>query len=210
MGSPVTSRAATDAGPRPGRSHQHVCPWWLGYFLVSPLRRLLEKPEKILGPRVRPGMRVLEVGSGMGFFTLPLADMVGQQGRVVCVDVQPRMLESLARRARRAGVLERIETRVCGPGDLGIADQAGTIDLAVLIHVLHEIPDAAGALVQVRAALKPDGHLVFIEPAGHVSARAFQSELDAAARAGLEVSDRLALRRRHGAVLRRSGSRATG
>jgi hypothetical protein len=57
---------------------QHrVCPWWLGYVLASPLRGLLENPNQIVEPYVREGMTVLEPGPGMGFFTLPLARLVG-------------------------------------------------------------------------------------------------------------------------------------
>ena len=63
-----------------------ICPSWLGYFLINPLRKLLENPDKILGQFVREGMTVLEPGCGMGFFTLPLARMVGPKGRVVVAD----------------------------------------------------------------------------------------------------------------------------
>jgi len=76
-----------------------VCPWWLGYLLASPVRRLLQDPRKLLGPYVREGMTVLEPGPGMGFFTLEIARLVGPSGRVVAVDIQPRMLSSLRRRS---------------------------------------------------------------------------------------------------------------
>ena len=69
-----------------------VCPWWLGYLLASPLRRLMQDPVKVVAPYVREGMTVLEPGPGMGFFTLELARLVGPSGRVVAVDIQPRML----------------------------------------------------------------------------------------------------------------------
>ena len=72
-----------------------VCPVWVGYLLVSPLRRLFHNPEKILGPYVREGMKVLDVGCAMGFFWLPLAGMIGQTGKVVCIDMQERMITSL-------------------------------------------------------------------------------------------------------------------
>ncbi len=74
-------------------------------LLASPVRRWMgENPEALLTPYVREGMTVLEPGPGMGFFTLPLARMVGPAGRVVAVDIQARMLDALERRARKAGL----------------------------------------------------------------------------------------------------------
>lgn len=94
---------------------QHVCPWWIGYFLASPIRRISFDPRKILAPFVSEGMTVLEPGPGMGFFTLELARAVGPKGRVVAVDVQAKMLAALERRARRAG-LSRPHRMQAGPG----------------------------------------------------------------------------------------------
>ena len=93
-----------------------VCPWWLGYLLASPMRRLMQDPGKLLAPYVREGMTVLEPGPGMGFFTLEIARLVGPSGRVVAVDIQPRMLSSLKRRAARAGLLERVDARLAHSG----------------------------------------------------------------------------------------------
>ena len=62
--------------------HTYVCPWWIGYLLASPVRRMFQKPETIVGPFVKRGMRILEIGPGMGFFTLPMAGMIGLEGRV--------------------------------------------------------------------------------------------------------------------------------
>ena len=73
----------------------HTCPWWLGYLLVTPLRRLKEDPARILAPHVQEGMTVLEPGPGMGFFTLELSRRVGPRGRVVAVDLQEEMLAAL-------------------------------------------------------------------------------------------------------------------
>jgi SAM-dependent methyltransferase len=193
---------STPASQTTTPKHHRVCPWWLGYALVSPLRRLLENPERILAPHVRPGTRVLEVGCGMGFFTLPLARLVGEEGRVVSVDIQPRMLEALQRRARRAGVEQRVEARLCGPEGLGLAADAGTIDLAVLIHVLHELPDAGAALGEIHTTLTPEGRVLLIEPPGHVSAAAFCRQIEAAAGVGL-VEERRLSGRSLGVLLRR-------
>jgi ubiquinone/menaquinone biosynthesis C-methylase UbiE len=85
-------------------------------------------------------MTVVEPGCGMGFFTLPLARMVGPDGRVVAVDLQPRMIQGLMRRARRAGLLEWIRASVCAADDAGLDACADSADVAVAIHMLHEVP----------------------------------------------------------------------
>src|SRR5689334_22447611 len=99
-----------------------VCPWWIGYLLASPLRRLAFDPHKILTPYVHSGMTVLEPGPGMGFFTLELARLVGPEGRVVAVDIQPRMISALTRRASKARLLDRIDIRLAQAGSMGLAD----------------------------------------------------------------------------------------
>ena len=81
---------------------QHkLCPWWVGYLITSPFRKLWQNPALILEPHIRAGMTVLEPGPGMGFFTLEIAKLVGSSGRVVAVDVQPQMIEGLKRRAAK-------------------------------------------------------------------------------------------------------------
>src|SRR6267143_1226690 len=124
------------------RMPHRVCPWWLGYLLLLPLRRIWQNPRSLLGTLVREGMTVLEPGPGMGFFTLDVARMVGPGGRVVAVDVQERMLKVLRRRARKAGLLDRIDIRHAEPGRLGVEDLAGRVDLVLAIFVVHEMPEA--------------------------------------------------------------------
>src|SRR5512142_1379853 len=119
-----------------------VCPWWIGYFLISPLRRLRQNPEKILRPYVREGMTVLEPGPGMGFFTLDLARLVGANGRVFAGDVQPKMLEGLMRRARKAGLAERIVPIQAKSESMGLNHLAGQVHLVLAFAMVHEMPDA--------------------------------------------------------------------
>ena len=92
---------------------EHICPWWVGYFLISPIRRWLQDPEKILSPYINEGMTVLDIGPGMGFFTIPAARMVGESGKVIAVDVQEKMLTVLRKRAEKAGVAGRVVTKRC-------------------------------------------------------------------------------------------------
>ena len=106
---------------------RHVCPWWIGFLLVSPLRRWSQDPVKILGPLIKEGMKVMDVGCAMGFFSLPMARMVGPTGQVICIDSQEKMIKSLKKRAAKAGLSDRIETRVCSPNSLEIDDIPGDI-----------------------------------------------------------------------------------
>lgn len=182
---------------------EHVCPWWIGYFLISPIRRWMQNPDEVIAPYVTPGMMVLEPGPGMGFFTLPLARRVGS-GRVIAVDIQPRMLDALRRRARKAGLGQRIETRLGRPDSLEIDDLRGSVDLVVAVAVVHEMPSAAAFFHQASAAMAPGGQLIFAEPAGHVTEARFAEELEWAHRAGLAVTGRPIVKRCHAALLAKS------
>jgi tRNA A58 N-methylase Trm61 len=164
---------------------EHVCPWWIGYLLASPIRRWIQNPEELLGSYIRPGMMVLEPGPGMGFFTLPLAKLVGPSGRVAAVDIQPKMLDGLRRRAAKAGLSERIDARLAGQDSLATADLKGSIDLVVAIAVVHEMPSAESFFREAADALKNGGQLLFVEPVGHVNAARFAKEIKAARQAGL-------------------------
>jgi 2-polyprenyl-3-methyl-5-hydroxy-6-metoxy-1,4-benzoquinol methylase len=167
----------------------HTCSWWLGYLLVTPLRRLKEDPRKILAPYVHPGMVVLEPGPAMGFFTLELARLVGPGGRVVAVDLQEKMLAALRRRAQKAGLADRIETRPCSQDDLGIGDLSGQVDFVLLFHMVQEVSDQEGFLRAVHAALKPGGSVLFVEPRGHVSNGAFLTSVARATALGFQLAE---------------------
>jgi ubiquinone/menaquinone biosynthesis C-methylase UbiE len=168
----------------------HTCPWWFGYFLLNPFRRLVQGPARILGPFVRPGMVVLEPGCGMGFFTLDLARMVAPGGRVVAIDLQEQMLAGLRRRAARAGLEERIETRLAQPDRLGIDDLNGQVDLVLAFYVVHEIREPAAFFAEVAGALKADGAVLVVEPPLHVSRAEFEASLAAAEGTGLRLARR--------------------
>ncbi len=178
----------------------HVCPWWLGYVLASPIRRVFEKPEEILRPLVQPGMTVLDVGSAMGYFSLPLARLVGSEGRVVCLDIQQRMLSTLNRRARRRGLNRIIETRLCSQDGLGVEDLAASAGLVTAFHVIHETVSPERFITECAATLAPGGHLLIAEPRGHVSEEELAATCDLARAAGLSNTETPRLKRSFTAV----------
>ena len=156
----------------------------------------------MLRPYVSAGQTALDLGCGMGYFSLGLAKLVGESGRVIAVDLQERMLAGLRRRAAKQGLGRRIEPRLCAANDLGIADLAGRVDLALAFWMLHEVPDQAGFLGQVGESLADGGRLLLAEPRFHVKEPAFQQQLDLARDRGWEVLERPALWGSRGALLR--------
>jgi SAM-dependent methyltransferase len=178
------------------------CPWWLGYVLASPLRKLLQNPSDLVAPYVEDGMVVLEPGCGMGFFTLELAGRVGVTGRVVAVDLQKRMLDGLRRRAGRAGLLERIDIRQVAEDRLGISDLDGQVDLVLAFYVVHELANPGGFFEEVHQALRPTGKVLIVEPRSHGGGdEGFDEGLRLAARSGLVVLDRPTFKRNQVAIL---------
>jgi len=131
------------------------CPAWLGWLLENPL---MEASARSILARLdlRPGMRVLDVGSGPGRLTIPAAEMVGPSGEVVALDMQPAMLRRAQHRANTAG-LENIRFVLgnAGGGHL----ELGYFDRALLVTVLGEIVDRQAALGEILLALKPGGIL---------------------------------------------------
>ena len=103
--------------------NERVCPWWRAYIFDNPVRRLIQKPEKILGGLIQQGQTVLDIGCGMGFFSLGMARLVGEEGRVISVDLQKKMLDALERRAKRAGLSSRIQVHQCQTNRIGTASK---------------------------------------------------------------------------------------
>jgi 2-polyprenyl-3-methyl-5-hydroxy-6-metoxy-1,4-benzoquinol methylase len=181
-------------------SHR-VCPWWLGYFLASPLRRLIQDPEEIVSPYVKEGMRALDIGCGMGFFSLPLARLVGPAGRIVCIDLQEKMIKGLHRRALKAGLSNRIDARICRQDSLNIADVAGKIDFALAFALVHEVPDKERLFSEIYKAMKQNGNLLLAEPKGHVSGRDFEKTVAIAQDAGFKFLHDLKIQRSRAVLL---------
>jgi ubiquinone/menaquinone biosynthesis C-methylase UbiE len=145
-------------------------------------------------------MTVLEVGSGMGFFTLPMARLVGMSGHVVCVDLQEKMIRAVKKRAIRAGLIDRIELRVCTPTSLCIDDLAQKVDFALVFAVVHEVPDAKRFLSEIQRSLRKGGLLLFSEPAGHVSREAFGGTLATSQSLGFRIAGSPKIRRSYSSL----------
>ena len=139
-------------------------PAFIGRFLDSEVRRCLQPPDRLIERSgIQPGMIVMDLGCGSGAFTLFVARVVGEQGKVYAVDIQPAMLKQLERKLAKAGSqdITNIELRQASAYDLPFED--GSLDLVYMVTVLQEIPDRGRALREVRRGLKPGGILAVTE-----------------------------------------------
>lgn len=110
---------------------------------------------------IQPGSAVADIGAGGGFFTVRLSRAVGSAGRVYAVDVSAKVLAGLKRRVadEQLANVDVIE---------GAADDpklpAGALDAALIVNAYHEMAEHDAMLAKIKAALKPDGRLVIVEP----------------------------------------------
>lgn len=177
----------------------HVCPWWLAYTFDNPARRLLHDPAQLFGPYLREGMTALDIGCGMGYFSIAMAKLVGDRGAVVAVDIQQKMLDVMLRRADSAGVARRIRPHLAADNDIGVA---GPVDFALTFWMVHEVPDIPRFFAQVRRALKPGGALFLAEPMMHVPAQRFAEIVETAKNAGFRAEALPKVRFSRAALLR--------
>lgn len=138
------------------RRHPSACPYGQR-FLVQPPHPLItrQRLHEVLLPE--PGERMLEVGAGTGYYSLPVAAWLTPAGQLDIIDLQPEMLDHTMRRAANAGVTNIVATH----GDARrLPDPNATFDAAYLTLVLGEVPDQDAALAELARVLKPRGRLV--------------------------------------------------
>lgn len=164
----------------------HTCPWWFAYTFDNALRGLVHRPTEILGGLVRRGDTVVDVGSGLGFFTIALAEMVGPEGKVISVDLQEEMLKRSRRRAERRSLADRIDFHQATHTRLGLTTP---VDFVLAFWMVHEVRDKTGFLSEVRSVLRPSGHLLIAEPKGHVPPALFAKITDLVRNAGFTVKE---------------------
>jgi ubiquinone/menaquinone biosynthesis C-methylase UbiE len=132
-------------------------------------------------------MTAMDVGCGMGYFSIGMAKMVGNGGKVVSVDIQQKMLDILQKRANKTGVGHRILTHRAVPDRIGLNRHAGRIDLGLSFWMVHETPNFENLISEVFSLLKPAGTYLLAEPKGHVTPALFQRITDAALQSGFHL-----------------------
>jgi len=165
-------------------STPYVCPATYSGSLDNFLRRMMHKPEKILSPFIKEGMTALDMGCGPGYFTVELARLVGDRGKVIAADLQQEMLDKMFRKASSYGLEKRIEPHKCQSERTGIEKK---VDFILTFWMVHEVPDQQKFFEELRSLLNPGGKFLIVEPIIHVTKRSFSEMIARLENAGLQI-----------------------
>lgn len=154
-----------------------VCPVERAGSLDSRIRRWLQNPQKILGPYIEEGKTILDLGCGPGFFSIDIAQMVGESGRVIACDLQEGMLQKLRDKIIGTELEKRITLHKCEENKIGVTQH---VDFVLLFYVVHEIPNKEEFFSELGKILSPNGQVLLVEPPIHVSKSAFEKTISIA------------------------------
>ena len=163
-----------------------VCPHQISFMLDNWFRRWIQHPKKIAGEYIQKGNTVVDLGCGPGYFTIDLAKMAGENGKVVAVDIQESMLARVKKKASRHGVSQRMVFHQCSASRIGLNQKA---DFILAYYMMHETPDPKAFFTEIRNMLTTNGKLLVVEPRMHVSQEMFESMVKDAESAGLKAID---------------------
>jgi ubiquinone/menaquinone biosynthesis C-methylase UbiE len=142
---------------------------------------------KLFKNYVEPGMTALDIGCGLGFNALGLAQLVGPGGNVIALDIQSKMLEGVMRRAGKLGLEEKITPLLAEPDDLKMNSR---VHFALAFYMVHEVKDKARFLDQVAACILPGGYFMMVEPPVHVTKKGFEKTVDLVQSSGLALEEK--------------------
>ena len=149
-----------------------VCPVELAGSLDSKLRRWIQNPHKILAPYVKEGMKVLDVGCGPGYFSIEMAMMVGNSGKVIAADLQEGMLQKVKAKIQNT-ILEKIITLVkCNKDKINVTEE---VDFILCFYMVHEVPDKERFFRELKDILNKEGSILIVEPSFHVTQQDFDA-----------------------------------
>lgn len=158
----VAAIAALIAAALWWRKNPSACPYNQHFWVQAPHPFITrERLAEALQPK--PGERILEVGPGTGYYTLDVAEALGEEGALDILDVQQEMLDHTMSRARERG-LGNVAPRLADATGMPYEDDS--FDAAFLVTVLGEVPDQAAALRELTRVLRPGGRLVVGELMG--------------------------------------------
>lgn len=161
-----------------------VCPVEIAGSLDNKIRMWLQNPVKILKPHVKKDIKVMDIGCGPGFFTIPLAELTGENGRVIAADLQEGMLQKLHEKIKGTEFEGRIKLHKSEQNKIGVNEK---VDFILAFYMVHEVPDQDNFFKELKSLLSENGSIFIVEPKlFHVSKKDFEIMLKKAESAGLK------------------------
>jgi ubiquinone/menaquinone biosynthesis C-methylase UbiE len=180
---------------------KHVCPWYCCFTFDNIFRKGFQNPYKILSGYLKAGDTVMDVGPGQGYFSIPMAKMVGENGRVIAIDIQKKMLDILERRAQKENVADRILFKLVSDTNYGINSE---VDFALAFWMVHEVPDKKALLRSIYDSMKQGKHFLVAEPYLHVTNQKMEETVKTAQGVGFTLIDRPKIFFSRAALLRKN------
>ena len=164
--------------------NKRICPVERSGGLDNSLRKLIQNPQKILSPYISEGMTVLDLGCGPGYFSIEIAKLVGNSGKVIAADLQEGMLEKVNKKINGTELEKRIRLHKCESNRTGVGEK---VDFVLCFYMIHEVPDQGALFDELKSVLKPNGKILIIEPKFHVSKEAFNEMINLIRKTGLDI-----------------------
>jgi len=169
------------------KENKKICPVEKAGGLDTSFRKLLQNPQKILKPYIKDGMTVLDFGCGPGFFSIEIAKLLVEPGKVIAADLQEGMLDRLRQKIKGSELENRITLHKCQEERIGLYEK---VDFALAFYMIHEVPDQTKLFKELKSTIKTNGLLFIAEPKFHVSRKSFNVMIDSLIDAGFEIRDR--------------------
>jgi len=153
---------------RDGLETSNIAYWTIRIMHDNPILPLVRNPYKLLrAAGLEQGHRVLEVGCGPGFFTIPAAEIVGDEGHVHALDIHPRAVERVKKKIEKKA-LKNVTALCANASDTGLA--GGSVDLAFIFGLRHVAGGLGNMISELHRVLKPGGILSFEKTRGSEAA----------------------------------------
>lgn len=163
-----------------------VCPVEKAGALEINIRKLIHNPKRILKPYINEGMSVLDVGCGPGYFTMEMANLVGNTGKVIAADLQDGMLAKVKQKIQKSSFNGTITLHKCNKDSIGLSEKS---DFILIFYMLHEVPNQFNFLQEIKSLLNPNGKVFIVEPKFHVLDSDFTKSIIVMKQLGFDVID---------------------
>jgi len=165
----------------------HLHPLEKTRALESRLRLLLQNPGRILKGYIHPGMTVLDLGCGTGYFTLEIAKLLEKKGKVIAADVQKGMLEVLKQKLENSELQKQIQIHNNQENTLNLKEK---VDFILAFYAFHEMKYLDSIINDLQKILKPETNILISEQKFHVSKYTFNTIIQKMENIGFEICKR--------------------